>query len=59
MKELFKLLRDCATLSMSISYLQSKKNKSLLEREQLKFKKEVMPVYLRQLKKMIEKNIED
>lgn len=59
MKELFKLLRDCATLSMSISYLQSKKNKSLLEREQLKFKKEVMPVYLRQLKKMIEKNIEE
>lgn len=63
MKELFKYLKDCVTMVLSIETLQSKKNKSQFERSDLKFRKEILPIYLERLVKLIEenknKNIED
>lgn len=55
MKEIFNALRDCANLCASIDILMAKKNKSPFERSSLKFKKDVLPVYLNNLKEIIEK----
>ena len=54
MKELFEVLRMCATMVSTITYLQSKENKTPYERSELKFKKEVLPIYLERLKRIIE-----
>lgn len=53
MKELFECLRNCIKLVISIQELQKKKSRTPFDRNNLEFKKEVLPIYLERLEKII------
>lgn len=53
MKELFECLRDCTTMVLSIQTLQKKKSRTPFERSDLEFRKEVLPIYLERLERVI------
>lgn len=53
MKELFECLKNCITLILNIQELQKKKSRTPFDRSNLDFKKEVLPIYLERLEKVI------
>lgn len=53
MKELFECLKDCTTMALSIQALQKKKSRTPFDRKDLEFRKEVFPIYLERLERII------